>query len=176
MTAIWHYFGDKNPGAQPKNSLKLDVVADDDAGYVVFEMTRQKDELFPAGDYEVCLYLNGIEMNTLDFAVVTPTTADLLQQAQAGIVDAKFGLYAYLVTGKLEGMSEGEAVQWLRKAAESGNALAQYNLGAVYLEGKHGIDKNEDLAIKWFKRSANAGNPHAKEIMERINQVLNKKN
>ena len=44
----------------------------------------------------------------------------------------------------------------LKKAAELGNAEAQYNLG-VSLEGGYGVEKDEALAFVWYLKSAEQG-------------------
>lgn len=49
-----------------------------------------------------------------------------------------------------------EAVQFFKKAAEQGNALAQYNFGYCYEKG-YGIEKNEEEAIKWYRKAAEQG-------------------
>lgn len=42
------------------------------------------------------------------------------------------------------------------QAANNGDAIAQYEVGMAYLEGK-GIDKNADHALTWFKKSSDLG-------------------
>jgi hypothetical protein len=49
-----------------------------------------------------------------------------------------------------------EKVRNFRKAAEKGDALAQYNLGACYINGE-GIPKNEKKAFEWINKSAEQG-------------------
>ncbi len=46
-----------------------------------------------------------------------------------------------------------EAVKWYRKAAEQNLAVAQYNLGVCYEDGK-GMAKNEAEAVKWYRKAA----------------------
>ena len=46
-----------------------------------------------------------------------------------------------------------EAVKWYRKAAEQGDAEAQYNLGVMYDKGE-GVPKNNVEAYKWFNLAA----------------------
>ena len=41
------------------------------------------------------------------------------------------------------------AVKWYIKAAEQGNAGAQYNLGVMYEHGE-GISMNYRAAVKWY--------------------------
>ena len=46
-----------------------------------------------------------------------------------------------------------EAATWYRKAAEQGNADAQYNLGIMYSFGK-GVPEDDAEAAKWFRKAA----------------------
>lgn len=50
----------------------------------------------------------------------------------------------------------GEAVSWYRKAADGGNAAAQYNLGVMYANGR-GVPKNDAQAGVWFRKAAEQG-------------------
>jgi len=45
-----------------------------------------------------------------------------------------------------------EAVKWYRKAAEKGNASAQYNLGGMYVYGE-GVLKDLSKAKYWIKKA-----------------------
>ena len=56
---------------------------------------------------------------------------------------------------------ENLAFYWYKKAAEQGNAIAQYNLGLCYKKGE-GVEKNIDEAIKWFSKCAEQGDEDAK--------------
>ena len=57
-----------------------------------------------------------------------------------------------------------KAVKWLRKAAENGNADAQFGVGAAYLYGK-GVEKNYQEAVKWLCKSVEQGDPDAMELL-----------
>ena len=46
-----------------------------------------------------------------------------------------------------------------RKAAEQGDAAAQYNLGVMYDEGKR-VTRDDAEAVKWYRKAADQG--HAK--------------
>jgi len=56
--------------------------------------------------------------------------------------------------------SEIEAVRWYRKAAESGSAVGELNLGLAYLNG---ASVRQDLpeAVKWFRKAAAHGSAAA---------------
>ncbi len=58
-----------------------------------------------------------------------------------------------------------EAASWYRKAAESGNAEAQNNLGLLYTTGQ-GVPYNLVQAYKWLNLAAGAGNQSAMENKE----------
>jgi TPR repeat protein len=49
-----------------------------------------------------------------------------------------------------------EARNWLQKAADSGSAEAQYNLGVVFERGL-GTPIDIELARKWYKEAASQG-------------------
>ena len=50
----------------------------------------------------------------------------------------------------------GGAVYWYKKAAEQGDAKAQYNLAECYSLGK-GVSKDYTQAVYWYRRSAKHG-------------------
>jgi len=58
-------------------------------------------------------------------------------------------------------------VQWFRKGAEQGNALAQANLGHMYELGR-GVIKDEVEAVEWYRKAAEQGNARAKELLVSI--------
>jgi len=45
------------------------------------------------------------------------------------------------------------AAQWVARAADEGNAAAQYNLGLRYRDGD-GVPVNEGEAVKWLQKAA----------------------
>jgi two-component system sensor histidine kinase CreC len=49
-----------------------------------------------------------------------------------------------------------QALRWYRKAADQGNASAQYNLGWMYSKGK-GVAQDDKQALKWFRMAAEQG-------------------
>ena len=53
-----------------------------------------------------------------------------------------------------------KAAVWYRKAAEQGNAGAQYMLGEMYCWGQ-GVERSLQLAAKWYLKSAEQGNADA---------------
>ena len=57
--------------------------------------------------------------------------------------------------------SPADDIETLRKAAEQGNADAQYNLGVMYDEGTGGVPKDHAEALKWFRKAAEQGHAQA---------------
>lgn len=57
-----------------------------------------------------------------------------------------------------------EAVKWFRKAAEKGDADAQFLLGMCYLNGK-GVEQDIIDAGGWLGKAANQGHKKAKELL-----------
>jgi len=53
-----------------------------------------------------------------------------------------------------------QAYIWFRKAAEQGNANAQYCLGTLYSDGE-GVDRDEVEAAAWLHKAAEQGNTDA---------------
>jgi len=53
-----------------------------------------------------------------------------------------------------------EALKWYRKAADQGNAIAQYNIGSMYATG-HGVPQDDVTAHLWFSLSAAQGDEDA---------------
>jgi hypothetical protein len=49
------------------------------------------------------------------------------------------------------------AVEWWRKAADEGDAKAQYNLGIMYEDGKGGLPQSDALAVEWWRKAADQG-------------------
>jgi hypothetical protein len=60
-----------------------------------------------------------------------------------------------------------EAVNWYSKAAEQGNANAQYNLGLMYNSGE-GIPQNDAEAVNWWRKAAEQGLEAAKSLLDKM--------
>jgi TPR repeat protein len=57
-----------------------------------------------------------------------------------------------------------EAVRWYRKAAEQGDATAQFNLGAMCGTGQ-GVAQDYAEAVRWYRKAAEQGNADAQFIL-----------
>lgn len=65
--------------------------------------------------------------------------------------------------------------RWWRKAAEQGNAAAQFNLGITHYNGIV-VRKDDEQAAIWFSKAAAQGNAEAKNLLRIINEsALNRK-
>jgi hypothetical protein len=53
-----------------------------------------------------------------------------------------------------------EAVNWFRKAAEQGHAMAQFNLGRMYYDGQ-GVAQDFKEAVNWYRKAAEQGHAMA---------------
>ncbi len=60
--------------------------------------------------------------------------------------------------------SDTEAVKWWKKAAEQGNAEAQFMLGCCYKNGE-GVEQNDTEAAKWWKKAAEQGDEVAQFML-----------
>lgn len=57
-----------------------------------------------------------------------------------------------------------QAVTWFRKAAEQGDASAQYNLGLMYDKGR-GVAQDDKQAVAWYRKAAEQGDVDAQRIL-----------
>ena len=53
-----------------------------------------------------------------------------------------------------------QALAWYRKAAEQGNAVAQFSLGFMYNNGE-GVPQDYVQALSWYRKAAEQGNAGA---------------
>jgi TPR repeat protein len=65
---------------------------------------------------------------------------------------------------------ETQAVYWLRKAAEQGNADAQGSLGWMYARSK-GVPLDYTQAASWARKAAEQGNADARVLLDGMNAV-----
>jgi TonB family protein len=62
--------------------------------------------------------------------------------------------------GKGVTKDDAAAVSWFRKAADQGNATAQYNLGIMYRDGT-GVAKDDAAAVSWYRKAADQGDANS---------------
>ena len=76
-------------------------------------------------------------------------------------------LFAALTFAGGCGGGEDESVYLLRKAAEQGDASAQYNLGVMYYKGA-GVPKDTSAAVAWFRKAAVQGHATAQRALKKL--------
>lgn len=87
-----------------------------------------------------------------------PPTAELRSAAEAGDSEAQYRLgRALLQESALGRDTAGEAVRWLRRAADGGHAPALVQLGRLYRSGV-GVLQNFELALQSQQTAARLGN------------------
>lgn len=95
-----------------------------------------------------------------DYAAAVPA---LLKLAQAGNVEAQ-RILGGIYLAKVSPPNYLEGIKWTRKAAEGGDAAAQYNLGLAYLRGV-GVTADAKEAAGWVDKAARQGNAAAEDCV-----------
>ncbi|CAK0744461.1 conserved hypothetical protein [Gammaproteobacteria bacterium] len=62
-----------------------------------------------------------------------------------------------------------EAVSWYLKAAEQGDADAQFNLGIMYAEGR-GVAQDIREAALWLRKAAEQGDEDAEIYLDQLQE------
>lgn len=96
----------------------------------------------------------------------------LKTEATLGYTTAQTNLGLGYLTGSIVPKNEVTGVYWSRKAAESGDAIAQYNLGYCYMKGLGELPKDEHQAQYWLSKSANSGYGEAKTLLSSFVSVV----
>jgi hypothetical protein len=72
--------------------------------------------------------------------------------------------------GKGVPADKAESIRWLTKAADSGDAISQYNLGVLYLQGL-GVEKDITKGTALIKKAADQGNDVANKFLAALSQA-----
>jgi len=83
------------------------------------------------------------------------------------IVKLQYRMGLRYATGNKVPRDLSEAVKWWLKAAEHGNADAQFYLGECYLRGA-GVSKDDSEAAEWLHKAAAQGHPAAKNRLRKL--------
>jgi hypothetical protein len=78
-------------------------------------------------------------------------------QAENGDTFAQYFLGECYLNGYGTAVDKPMAAYWYQKAAEKGNAEAQWSLANIYQEGCEQIPKDTDKALYWYEQSASQG-------------------
>jgi TPR repeat protein len=66
--------------------------------------------------------------------------------------------------GRCVPFDENQTTDWYRRAAERGDASAQYDLGVIYSNGL-GVPEDHRAAVEWVRRAAASGDANAEAIL-----------
>ena len=98
----------------------------------------------------------------------------LLRAAENGCIHAPRDAGASLATGDWRDgkipQDLAAAVGWYRRAAEAGNADAQYNLASMLAEGE-GCERNLPAARAWLRRAIAGGYEHAGGLIAHLDSL-----
>ena len=81
--------------------------------------------------------------------------------AKRGNIVAQFLLAASYQYGKEVTKDVEDAAYWYKKAADQGNASAQFSLGEIFRHRRGEIKANIFLALEWYEKAASQGNEDA---------------
>ena len=70
-----------------------------------------------------------------------------------------------VLAGFQPGFAEGRSIKQLHHAAEQGDAVAQFEFGAMYGKGE-GVRQDSAQAVTWYRKAAVQG--HAEAVMEAL--------
>ena len=91
-----------------------------------------------------------------------PNFDETQRAASNGDTEAQVELGYLYHDGKGVAQSYLKAMDWWQKAAEQGNAFAQFNLAVTMLTAPDpNINRDYDVAIKWYHAAAEQGHPYA---------------
>lgn len=102
-----------------------------------------------------------------DQITVSPATAALIKQAEAGDADVANTVGFQYGNGLSVMQNDAEALKWYRKAAELGSEEGMYNLAGVYENG-YGVKPSHQEALKWYRKAAERGHGGAHYALARL--------
>lgn len=92
----------------------------------------------------------------------------LIESAEKGNFEAQHDLAAFYATDDLSGLkNELAAVKWYTKAAESGHAESQYDLGLMLLLGE-GTEKDVMRGLWWMEQAVGNGCEYAAKVLSDV--------
>ncbi|MDQ8180446.1 tetratricopeptide repeat protein [Pelagicoccus sp. SDUM812005] len=92
----------------------------------------------------------------------------LTKAADAGHAQAMRAIAAhYYSRGDSKNGELDLAAAWYKKAASKGDAVAQYNLGAMFEKGE-GISRDKDSAIDWYRQAARQGHSESQKRLVKL--------
>lgn len=116
---------------------------------------------------KMSLALAGLSILALTSVSAVAQTLDTLPfkkklaLAKAGDEEAQVAVASAYETGKDVKVNKAEASKWYGKAADQGNAEAQFKLATLFHEGGPGLKKNPQRAAKLYEAAAKQGHAEA---------------
>ncbi len=101
-------------------------------------------------------------------ANLLPGYRHLLAAANGNLPEAQNELGLFYLSGKIGTADTSAGVAWLTRAAQGGNAQAQYNLATLYARGIGGLSKNLENAAQLYALAANQGHGPATLALARL--------
>ncbi|MBR2208060.1 MAG: sel1 repeat family protein, partial [Synergistaceae bacterium] len=101
------------------------------------------------------------------YKVINSDEKLLLKAAEQGYAPAQVTM-AINARNRIGRIDFEEMEKWLRLAAEQGHFGAQYYLGDFHYKGRGGLQKNYELAYKWYYLSSLSGYSHAEERVKEL--------
>ncbi len=159
---------DKARGAELYRQAIERLDADDDAGVDTLKQAAALG-FAPAQLHLASLYENGAAG-----LAASPAEARVWVRRAADAGDPRgmhnYGMYLFEGIGGAR--DQGAALDWLRKAAESGLVDSQFNVAKLYESGDADIQANLPEAYKWYLIAARAGDGDAQAAVERLRAGL----
>jgi TPR repeat protein len=126
------------------------------------------------GSAPALYFLAASDLKLLECAEVSESLNKAISENYAPAMTALGQLYMDGACGK-KGYASG--LQWLKKAAERGDAEAHYFIGIAYEQGR-GVVADQTEATRWFRKGAQMGDPSSQnslaiELAEGIGTRIN---
>lgn len=153
--------GDSAEAAKPDSTKKrLEEVEPYNIRWVTAEaQIRTKRMGLSLNDYSLLMF--GVRSDWLRKKLRRQDADEIANSAMQGDVVSQYLLGSMYIQGIWVDKDAIKAAKWFEKAAERGNANAQYELGVMLLRGEGGLDKDEGRAVAWLEASAEQGNASA---------------
>jgi len=109
----------------------------------------------------ICIGLICFSPQSFSISKQLPNIKSLQQEASQNNIQAQITLGNMYETGQNIPKDYKKALEWYTKAANQGNALAQFYVGRRYADGALNIPKDYKKALEWYTKAANQGNAQA---------------
>jgi len=160
----------KNPTEALRWYMKVASIEDPDFSYQWSDLRSEAGAIAAANFRIGDMYAggNGVPKDTHEAENWYKRGVDLESEgAQAGWLMAQVYLANAYLQSKGAPPDYGEAMHWMRKAAETGHRQAQLNLGSMYRDGQ-GTTQNYGEAMYWYRKAADQGSAMAEEMIGRL--------